>query len=419
MKKVNINRLKNASALDIYLAIIITCGIVVLIYVLPRMSGRNDLLAGLIVFSFLAVIAEMNPVYLPEHCVISVSSSFHIASLFLFGIEAAIIVAVVGSGIADLFERRALRKTMFNISQYTLCIGFAGAVYYLTRGFTGPLNLVHDFGPLTLSVITYFCLNALFISIVIALSEGLSVADIFLINIKDVAFQYFASAVIGILIGVVYHQQPAGIVLLMLPLLIIYYALRNYMELRTQTQKVLEMLADLIDKRDPYTYHHSQKVADISVQIARRLGLSEAEVEIIKSAARIHDLGKIIIDNTILLKPGRLTEEEYAVIKDHPRVGAEIARQLQSYEKGADYVLSHHEFFDGNGYPNGSSGQLIPLGGRIIAVADAYHAMTSDRPYRKAKSRDEAVRILRENTGTQFDPQVIQAFLSVLQGVSE
>jgi len=415
LKTAQQSRLQKVSALDLYLAIIITCGFAVMVYVLPRLSGRHELLTGLLIFSCLTVVAEMRPVYLPEHCVICVSSSFHIASLFLFGTEAAILVSVLGSGIADLFERRALRKTMFNISQYALCTGLAGVVYNLTRGSPGPLNLLRDFGPLTLSVITYFCLNALFISIVIALSEGYSVTDIFLINIKDVAFQYFASAAIGILIAVIYHEQPAGIILLMLPLLIIYFALRNYMELRTQTQKVLEMLADLIDKRDPYTYHHSQQVADYSVRIARRLGLSEAEVEIIKSAARIHDLGKIIIDNTILLKPGRLTAEEYAIVKDHPRVGAEIARQLQSYQKGADYVLNHHEFFDGSGYPAGNSGQRIPLGGRIIAAADAYHAMTSDRPYRKAKSRAEAMQILHENIGTQFDPQVVEAFLSVLQ----
>lgn len=414
MKTVPSSRLKNLSALDLYLTLIITVGVTVLIVALPRLSNSSSLLTGLIIFSFLAVVAEMHPVHLPEHCVICVSSSFHIASLFLFGTEAAILVAAVGSGIADLFERRALRKTLFNISQYAICTGLAGVVFNLTRSFSGSLNLLRDFGPLVLSVITYFCLNALFISVVIALSEGFSVTDILLINIKDVAFQYFASAAIGVLIAVIYHQQSTGIILLMLPLLIIYFALRNYMELQTQTRKVLEMLADLIDKRDPYTYQHSQKVAEFAVLIARRLGLSKAEVDVIQSAARIHDLGKIIIDNKILLKPEKLSAEEYSLIKEHPRVGAEIVRLLQSYQKGADYVLYHHEFYDGSGYPTGISGSQIPLGGRIIAAADAFHAMTSDRPYRQARSREEAMEVLRKYAGTQFDPQVIDAFLSVL-----
>ncbi len=408
-------RPKAMNILNLYLAGIIAGGLALLLLALPSLHGSEAMLLGMFVFSLLTILAEMRPVYLSEHCVICVSSAFHIAALLLFGTGPAIVVSAVGSGVADLADRRSGRKMLFNLAQYALCIGLSGGVYQLLRPLPGPLSLTQDFLALSLAVITYFCLNSFLISIVIALSEGFSVIDTWRTNFKDVVFQDFALAAIGILIALIYHQHPAAVLLLMLPLLITYYALRNYMELRTQTQHVLERLADIIDKRDPYTYRHSQQVSDYAVRIARELKLSEAEVDVIRTAARIHDLGKLTLDNAILLKPDKLTEAEYAVVKEHPRVGAEVARQLKSYQKGADYVLCHHEYYNGLGYPAGLAGEQIPLGGRIITVADAYDAMTTDRPYRKAKGRDEAARILQECAGTQFDPVVVAAFLQVLK----
>jgi putative nucleotidyltransferase with HDIG domain len=407
-------RPRTFSTLDIYLAAVIAGGMVTLFFSVVQLQGSGIPVTGFIIFALLTILAEMRPVYLPEHCVICVSSAFHLASMLLFGPGAAVAISAIGSGVADISERRTLRKALFNIAQYALCTGLSGVVFLSLRTNSGPLVLTNDIFALLAAVIIYFCLNSLFISVVIALAEGFSVTDIWIINIKDVVFQDFALAAIGILIALIYHQEPAGVLLLLLPLLITYYALHNYMELRTQTHNVLEMLADIIDKRDPYTYRHSQQVAEYAVKIARRMGLSEAEVEIIRLSARIHDLGKLTLDNSILLKPERLTDAEYAIVKDHPRVGAEVARQLKSYQKGADYVLTHHEYFDGKGYPAGQSGEKIPLGGRILSVADAYDAMTSDRPYRKAKATAEAAQILRDCAGTQFDPKVVEAFLAVL-----
>lgn len=420
MKTVVAPKQRNMVYLQIYLGLIILSGIGLMALSFPNLTVNMHTMLIVFVFAGLAIIAEMWPVYLPEHCVICVSSAFHIACYLLFGTAPAVMVAVIGSGIADLRERRAWHKTMFNIAQYALCTGIAGEVYRLLRvSGSGAMVLTQDYAALGLSVLTYFGLNSLFISVVIALAENYSVTDIWAINIKDVAFQFFASAAIGILISVTYHAQPAAIGLLMLPLLIVYFALRNYMDLRTQTQTVLEMLADFVDKRDPYTYHHSQRVAEYAVKITRKLNLSEAEVDVIRSAARVHDLGKITLDNSILLKPDRLTDAEYAVVKQHPAVGAAIVKQLKSYANGAEYVLNHHEFYNGKGYPAGLAGELIPLGGRILAVADSYDAMTTDRPYRKARTRTQAISILQEASGTQFDPRVVHAMLAVLAEENE
>src|SRR3989475_13260563 len=145
-----------------------------------------------------------------------------------------------------------------------------------------------------------------------------------------------------------------------------------------------EAMADLADRRDPYPFQHSQSVADHSVRTARRLGLPDREVEVIRLAARVHDLGKIAIPDEVLHKAGRLTAAEFELMKKHPETGAEILAKFPAYRHGRELVLAHHERIDGLGYPRGLVGAAIALGARIIAVADSGDAMTPDRPYRKA-----------------------------------
>jgi len=177
-------------------------------------------------------------------------------------------------------------------------------------------------------------------------------------------------------------------------------------------------LARIIDSKDHYTAGHSERVAQLASHLAEACNLSRNEVERIAYIARLHDLGKVNIPQEILTKPGELTESEFAEVKKHPGWGAELIRGMDKIYGDRDYraILEHHERYDGTGYPYGKRGEDISLWGRILAVCDAYDAMTSERVYRTAMTTDAARTELKRNAGTQFDPKLVQLFVSKVQG---
>ncbi len=173
-------------------------------------------------------------------------------------------------------------------------------------------------------------------------------------------------------------------------------------------------LAAALDARDHYTHGHSKKVAKDAVAIAKALNLPSHQVEIVRRASLLHDIGKIGVPDKILNKPGRLTKEEFRVVKKHPEVALKILKPIPQIKDLLPAIYHEHERFDGKGYVVGLKGEAIPLEARIIGVADAYDAMTSERPYRKPLSKKEAVKELKKCAGTQFDPKVVKAFVSIL-----
>ncbi|MDQ7857556.1 MAG: HD-GYP domain-containing protein [Armatimonadota bacterium] len=171
----------------------------------------------------------------------------------------------------------------------------------------------------------------------------------------------------------------------------------------------LQMMAQAVDLKDPYTSNHSQRVSRYAVRLARTMGLPEEEVERIRIGALMHDIGKIGISGRIIRKPGRLSPEERVKMQQHSAVSADIIEPLEILGESARMVRHHHENWDGTGYPAGLRGEEIPLGSRIILVADAFDALVTDRPYRKGASRPEALNVIRKHAGTQFDPVVVRA----------
>ncbi len=189
-------------------------------------------------------------------------------------------------------------------------------------------------------------------------------------------------------------------------------------QLLKDTQEVLfssiEALASAIDAKDPYTHGHSRRVTQYALKIGNFLNLDDEQLEVLRTAGLLHDVGKIGIREDIIAKPSGLTEEEYEQIKNHPSVGANILKPVKKLKEAAKGVIDHHERYDGTGYPRGLAGKKISLSGRILAVADAFDAMTSDRPYRKALDRKQAINELNACSGTQFDSEVVNAFLKVI-----
>lgn len=175
----------------------------------------------------------------------------------------------------------------------------------------------------------------------------------------------------------------------------------------------LEAMVKALDLREKETGFHSYRVTEYSVRLARKLKIKDPEISVIAKGALLHDIGKIGVPDNILLKPGKLTDEEWEIMKKHPQLGYDMLKNIDFLEDAANIVLHHHEHYDGSGYPGGLSGKDIPLGARIFSVVDALDAMTSDRVYRKAFSFEKSFDIIRSAAGTQFDPDVVDGFCDI------
>ncbi|HOR42106.1 MAG TPA: HD-GYP domain-containing protein, partial [Atribacterota bacterium] len=206
-----------------------------------------------------------------------------------------------------------------------------------------------------------------------------------------------------------------GILLFFLPLLLARQSFELYARMRKMYLDTIRTLAATIDAKDPYTLGHSERVSQMAVQLAKRLGFVEPEIEYLEYAAILHDIGKIGIEDRILGKKDKLTEKEYEKIKEHPVIGANIIESVEFLKKCSKTVLYHHERFDGKGYPNQLKGEDIPKTARLLAIVDAYDAMNSDRPYRKKFSEEDILEELENESGKQFDPEMIKTFISLLK----
>jgi energy-coupling factor transport system substrate-specific component len=183
---------------------------------------------------------------------------------------------------------------------------------------------------------------------------------------------------------------------------------------RTHVEMVIAF-SEALDAKDQYTAGHSRRVMEYSVGIAKRMNMTENNIEMLRKSALLHDIGKIGIPDAVLHKETKLTEDEFAVIKSHPEIGATILKSIKSFKDFVPSVYHHHERYDGKGYPHGIKGGKIPLHARIIAVADSFDAMTSNRPYRKAFPLEAALSELEKNRGIQFDPGITDAFIKIFK----
>jgi HD-GYP domain-containing protein (c-di-GMP phosphodiesterase class II) len=224
---------------------------------------------------------------------------------------------------------------------------------------------------------------------------------------------------VGLLGAIAASRYLWTLLLLVVPCALVYSAFRTLKEMHENTRHLLEAMADAVDLRDAYTGGHSRRVTEYSAAILRELGLKGPEVTLILAAARVHDIGKIGVPDAVLHKAERLTDEERAVMELHPVDGANLLKRYTDFRRGVETVLHHHERWDGAGYPSRLTGMNIPFGARVIAVADSFDAMTSDRPYRRGMAKEQAAAILHTGRGTQWDAAIVDAFLRAIPACTE
>ena len=371
----------------------------------------------LLIFLAAAVTSERWAVSSSLEGSMSLSLTVGFAAAILYGPAFAGIVAIGGVVISDLIiSRRHWTRVAFNAGQLALSAGLAALAYNELK-IPGPVDLKRDAFAIAVAAIVFLVVNDTLVTVIISMS-GRSFLHEWTASFREMGILYISMAPLGALLAFAYQDSRWNVLYFPFLILVIYNGFKLYANLQTETDHALVLLADTVDKRDEYTFAHSQRVAEYSGEIARALDLPRKEIDLIVSAARVHDLGKIATDNRILYKQASLTDEERKAIIAHPADGSELAGQFSMYRKGRDYIRHHHERWDGRGYPDGLAGTQIPLGARVITVADAYDAMTSNRPYRKALSPEIALAELRRGAGRQFDPDLVETFIGCYRGDS-
>ena len=320
----------------------------------------------------------------------SLSFTVHLAGAVLFGPAFAMVVVLCGLAITDGVVRRApFRRTAFNMAQMAVSVGLCGLVYQALK-VPGPVDLVRDAPALALAALVYLLVNDSLVAGVVSMTGRSFLAE-WKLSFKDILLPYASMGPLGALAAYSYQASPWSLLYFPPLLLVVYNGFKLFVSLQRETDRALVALADSIDRRDQYTYEHSARVAEHVEATARQLGLAPREIDVIAAAARVHDLGKIATDDRVLLKESTLSPEERKHIERHAAEGDELAGRFSMFRQGRRLIRHHHERWDGTGYPDGLAAAEIPLGARIISVADSYDAMTSDRPYRKALPHEAAV----------------------------
>jgi len=383
-------------------------------WVIPE-SGDAKYLNGLVAFTILAMAADSSFLKIPRISFANISSSVvfipFIASVALFDHPWPTLIAGVTAFTVDTFvQRKPLVRAWFNTAQYALAVGLGGIAYKALGGPIGLNEFAFRLTPFLALAGTFFVVNQVAVSLAIAFSTGVSVRESWTRIVGgSIPYDFVASALSVLLAFLYVHYQFLGLAVLILPLFFVRHMYQMALQFERVNRELLELMVKAIEARDPYTSGHSLRVSEYAQTIARELGLSAKRVDQIASAALMHDVGKIYEEFAPLLrKEGKLTPDERMLMQKHPMRSAELAATIKEFRGEVETdIRHHHENYDGTGYPNGISGKAIPVGARIIMIADTIDAMTTDRPYRKALTFARAIEELKKFAGTQFDPELV------------
>jgi len=417
-------------AARLYVWAVIAAGFFVLVLFAPHRIGDPTLFLALLTFSSLASALKVSLPLTKSGSSMSVSYAVDFAALLMLGPDETMFVAGASAWSQCTFRmktRNPLYRTLYSRASLVLTVKAAGMVYmWLGGGAPGaPFALPAIPKPLVGAAMTYFVCNTAFIATAIALTTHQSLVKVWNDNFLWSAPSYFFGAGAAAVAAAVIERGGYWMALLTAaPVYLIYRTYKVYLGRVQDEQRHAQQVSDLhlatvealalaIDAKDQTAQSHIRRVQVYAAGLARALGMSDPEIQGVKTAALLHDIGKLAVPEHILSKPGPLTQEEFQKIRIHPQVGAEIISGVPFPYPVAPLILSHHERWDGKGYPAGLKADEIPLGARILSVVDYFDALMSERPYHKAMAFDAAIGLLRQESGKALDPRVVQTFIEM------
>jgi HD-GYP domain-containing protein (c-di-GMP phosphodiesterase class II) len=391
----------------LYRFAVIACGIAVLAPMLARFEVAIAIEA-IVFLSIVAFVAERAPIELPGYGIVSGLEAAVLAALFLGQTSGALLVLAAGVLSRALRRGEAFRweYSVYTFFQLGLCFA---APFALLRasGLDNPLGFA--MAALVASVLDQVC--AAYHLFLLQDRIGHFGTRIELSRIRLTAM---ALLPLGLLMGSCLKLGTVATALLFVPLAVVFRGFKAYVDTLREAREVITSLVEAAERREEGTAGHAERVAGIAGDIAREMRLKERTVRRIVTAARMHDLGKIGIEESVLNKTDSLSDEDIASLRRHPEVGARVAAHLSLGKQEAEFIHYHHENFDGTGYPMGLAGQAIPQGARILAVAEAYDCMISSERRQGRLTPSAALAELEVSQGSQFDPSVVAAFRNVL-----
>jgi diguanylate cyclase (GGDEF)-like protein/putative nucleotidyltransferase with HDIG domain len=417
-------------AARLYVGAVVAAGAIVLMAFAPRTLSDPALFVALLLFSSLASALKVNLPLTKSGSSMSVSYAVDFASLLLLGADATMLVAAASAWSQCTFRmntRNPPYRTLYSMASLVLTVKAAGLVYGALGGLPpgAELSMWIVPKPLVGAATAYFVCNTAFIATAIGLSTRQSILRVWNENFLWSAPSYFVGALAAALGASLIDKGGYWFAsLAAAPLYLTYRTYKVYLGRVQDQQRHVQQVSDLhlatvealalaIDAKDQTAQSHIRRVQVYAAGLARALGMSDAEIQGVKTAALLHDIGKLAVPEHILSKPGPLTQEEFQKIRIHPQVGAEIISGVPFPYPVAPLILSHHERWDGKGYPAGLKGEEIPLGARILSVVDYFDALMSERPYHKAMSFDAAIGLLRQESTKALDPRVVQTFIDM------
>jgi diguanylate cyclase (GGDEF)-like protein/putative nucleotidyltransferase with HDIG domain len=416
-----------------YIVTVVTAGVMLAGICLPLAAFDQPIVffVALVLSCTTAALRLQLPLLEGSRSNMSISDAIDFAALLLIGPHETMIITVASIASERSFNRTAppLHGTLFRMAALVLAVEGAGLAFRLAGGgaTTALLPLAR---PAALAAAAFFMINTGLVAGVVAVSTGTRFADAWRVRFLWSVPAYSVGAAVAVV--TVWVTSMAGYWMAPLtfaPIYLTYRTYRVYMgRIEDEQQHVLETsnlhlatieaLARAIDAKDQTAQSHIRRVQVYAAGLAKAVGLSPDEIQGVKTAALLHDIGKLAVPEHILSKPGPLTQEEFQKIRIHPQIGAEIIAAVPFPYPVAPLILSHHERWDGKGYPHGLAGEDIPVGARILTIVDYYDAVTTERPYHRALDSESAVAMLKHEGGRALDPRLVKMFVELLPALS-
>ncbi|MFA4931290.1 MAG: HD domain-containing phosphohydrolase [Caldisericia bacterium] len=411
------DRLNRGAFLYIVLSICLAIGTFVVARIVP-LERASILAVWFIMILVCETVADLYPIvyfgFGNAQTEVTVSLGITFAVACIWPPEQAMLLVLVQTIVSDLVTRKSVDKIIFNGALYATVIGGTSIIYHhfavSQLGFLEGANLL----AVGLAVVYYIVAESVMLSCLFSVLSRRPLLEVLVSFLKMSWLDFAALLPLGMVMAALFTENPLSILFLVPTFLLLYFSLKREKALRSQTQAILEKLVDVLESKSPETAQHSKRVRAWVEDMCNELGMESGEQVMVLQAAVLHDLGKVGLDDGLLRKPG-LSAEEFHHIMEHPGVSAALLEGLTLFQGGREIVLHHHERYDGKGYPDHLAGENIPVGARIIAVADSFDAMVSMRPYRvKSLTITEALKILDQERGAQFDPELVVTFTKLV-----